>query len=52
MGGEGEAGLVIVFSPVIGHWTQTMGGLKRICSYVYPPPPLPLSCSASGKCTV
>lgn len=50
--GGRDAGLVIVCSTVIGHWTQTMGGLKRIWSVCVPPPPLLLSCSASGKCMV
>lgn len=30
MVGEGYTGLVIESCTVIGHWTQTMGGLKRI----------------------
>lgn len=47
--GEGWAGLVIECRTVIGHWTQTMGGLKRIWR-LCAPPPLLLSCSASGKC--
>lgn len=37
-----EAGLVIVCSTIIGHWTQTKGGLKRIwcvCVSSSPSPP-------------
>lgn len=57
-----EAGLVIVCSTIIGHWTQTKGGLKRIwcvCVFLYmcvcvcpPPPPLllspPCQCGVDG----
>lgn len=38
--GEGWAGLVIVCPTVIGHWTQTMGGRKRIGFVHAPPAPL------------
>lgn len=35
--GEGQVGLVIECHTVIGHWTQTKEGLKRICCVCAPP---------------
>lgn len=45
--GEGYTGLVIESRTVIGHWTQTMGGLKRIWSVSVPL--LPAVLHDSGK---